>query len=235
MQHPLQTDDPIDRLVQLGEGDPAEGAVEDRSGVPRPRRRSRSDLGAAAPARTATSPAVAAPRRWAPSWRGSRCRAHPAAPAGGPPSRPCPRPPTPATITMTERLAWPAPTALGAGPRRPGPLPLVGRLIDPVTQFCVLEHGAPDSEPGRRGPSADTRGEGARGRCPPPRQAYQGRGSLAPGACQPDLDPSGRHLGVFLLLGRSRARCRSPFPDSRRTVHAPFKAHGSPSVGHSQQ
>ena len=36
MQHPFELDDPIDRLVQLGEGDPTEGAVEDRSGVPRP-------------------------------------------------------------------------------------------------------------------------------------------------------------------------------------------------------
>src|SRR5208337_96962 len=60
-------------------------------------------------------------------------------------------------------------------------------------------------------------------------------GSLALEAGPPDLDAAGGHHGVFLLLGRSRARCRSPFPDSpRRTVHAPFKAHGSPSVGHSQ-
>ena len=46
----------------------------------------------------------------------------------------------------------------------------------------------------------------------------------------------GGPLFVLLFeLGRSRARCRSPFPDSpRRTVHAPFNAHGSPSVGHSQ-
>ena len=50
-----------------------------------------------------------------------------------------------------------------------------------------------------------------------------------------NVDAPRRDLGVFLLLGRSRARCRSPFPDSpRQTVHAPFKAHGSPSVGHSQ-
>jgi len=64
---------------------------------------------------------------------------------------------------------------------------------------------------------------------------FRATDSLARASREANVDLPRRHLGIFLLLGRSRARCRSPFPDSpRRTVHAPFKAHGSPSVGHSQ-
>ncbi|HWT80133.1 MAG TPA: hypothetical protein VN648_15205, partial [Candidatus Methylomirabilis sp.] len=59
---------------------------------------------------------------------------------------------------------------------------------------------------------------------------FRATDSLAFASREANVDAPRRDLGILPLLGRSQARCRSPSPDSpRRTVHAPFKAHGSPS------
>ena len=49
--------------------------------------------------------------------------------------------------------------------------------------------------------------------------------SLARASRHANVDPPRRHLGVFLLLGRSRARCRSPFPDSPAEPCMPLSGH----------
>ena len=56
-----------------------------------------------------------------------------------------PAPPTPVTITTTERSASASsPLGLEQGRADLGRLVLVGRLVDLVAQLGVLEHGAPN-------------------------------------------------------------------------------------------